>query len=72
MNWAKGISWLSALTPRQADGHAGEIDPADMGTAFGLDASFAAAADYPLMLSSDPAAPGSFPWEHRLTRRSGL
>ena len=48
-------------------------DYADLGTAFGLDASVAPAA----AASVAPASPAETaqpapPWEHRLTRRSGL
>lgn len=52
-------------------------DYADLGTAFGLDASVASAAATAAATSaaSEPAgapAPPAPPWEHRLTRRSGL
>ena len=48
-------------------------DYADLGTAFGLDASVASAG----RASANPVAPAesatpALPWEHRLTRRSGL
>ena len=69
MSWSTSLSWLAALRP-----HAPAIDdadPADMGTAFGLDASFdAIGPDAPC---EAPAASGAaLPWEHRLTRRTGL
>ena len=46
-------------------------DYADLGTAFGLDASVASAA---ASAADEPAAASAPapPWEHRLTRRSGL
>jgi hypothetical protein len=55
------------LPPGLADSADGEpTDYADMGTAFGLDATIAADA-------AAPAPPDAVPpWEHRLTRRSGL
>ena len=40
MDMTRGLSWLSSLTSRKAAPAAGH-EPADMGTAFGLDASFA-------------------------------
>lgn len=48
-------------------------DYADLGTAFGLDASVASAAAASARSDAppEPAAPAP-PWEHRLTRRSGL
>ena len=40
MDMTRGLSWLSSLASRKAGPAAGH-EPADMGTAFGLDASFA-------------------------------
>ena len=55
-------------TPRP---DAGATDYADMGTAFGLDASFAC--DPALRIGPDVGEARDLPpWEHRLTRRSGL
>ena len=72
MNWHTGLSWLSALKAGRAERHPAEPDPADMGTAFGLDASFGPVdAEAPLPCSP-VAAQASPPWEHRLTRRSSL
>jgi len=69
MNWSTRLSWLAALKPPQA--HApGDADPADMGTAFGLDASFEAVVGFEPQPALAAAAP--LPWEHRLTRRTGL
>ncbi|MEO7150539.1 MAG: hypothetical protein ABIX46_02335 [Burkholderiaceae bacterium] len=49
-------------------------DYADLGTAFGLDASVASAiaSSASASASVDPAASAAPPWEHRLTRRTGL
>ena len=72
MNWSTGLSWLAALKPPAEDRASGE-DCADMGTAFGLDASFGPAGDGPTMMGRDGASlPCSLPWEYRLTRRQGL
>ncbi len=72
MNWANGLSWLSALKPGRAERPSDELDHADMGTAFGLDASFGPVDDQPLMALGAGPVPSSLPWEHRLTRRSSL
>ena len=40
MDMTRGLSWLSSLASRKVGPAAGH-EPADMGTAFGLDASFA-------------------------------
>ncbi len=49
-------------------------DYADLGTAFGLDASVARGASEPLLPGSvgDTAPSVVPPWEHRLIRRNGL
>ncbi len=49
-------------------------DYADLGTAFGLDASVASAAAAATSAAVGPtgASAPAPPWEHRLTRRSGL
>ena len=69
MNWSAGLAWLATLNPRRrAD--AANHDGGDMGTAFGLDASFQSFDD-----ESEPAAaphPAPLPWEYRLVRRRGL
>lgn len=59
--------------PAELSGHCdGEpTDYADMGTAFGLDATLAAGAALP----GEPASAAACvapPWEYRLTRRTGL
>lgn len=70
MNWANGLSWLSALKAKRAERRSTELDHADMGTAFGLDASFGPA-DESVSRGGLPAQVPP-PWEHRLTRRSSL
>ena len=70
MNWPHSLSWLAALKAKRAEQRSSEPDNADMGTAFGLDASFGPADASPLPGSPTPQAP--LPWEHRLTRRSNL
>lgn len=72
MNWANGFSWWSALNARRDERRASEPDRADMGTAFGLDASFGPIDEPPPIPHGALLAPGSLPWEHRLTRRSSL
>lgn len=71
MKWSIPMAWLSALSMRRARPHPGDVDGADMGTAFGLDASLGPVEEF------QPAAdatrePAPLPWEHRLTRRVGL
>ena len=56
----------------RAERRSDALDHADMGTAFGLDASFGPADDHPPMAPGAGPVPISLPWEHRLTRRSGL
>ncbi len=72
MDESSGLAWWTALRPRPQTPPDAD-DRADMGTAFGLDASLApAAADTPAM-PADPTAPTPAPpWEHRLVRRTGL
>lgn len=72
MNWAKGLSWWSALRARGAEQSVAEHDHGDMGTAFGLDASLGPIDESPAMASGALPAPSPLPWEHRLTRRSSL
>jgi len=71
MNWSERFAWLAALRA-QPKPRSAETDRADMGTAFGLDASFdaTAAAEPPPAHTLPPAAPSSF--ENRLVRRSRL
>lgn len=72
MNWAKGLSWWSALRARRVEQRLAERDHGDMGTAFGLDASYGPIDEQPPMARGVTSAPSSLPWEHRLTRRSSL
>ncbi len=71
MNWSTPLSWLSSTLKSAASIAPDGSDRADMGTAFGLDASFDAldAGDPP---RPEAPAPSPLPWEHRLTRRAGL
>ncbi len=50
---------------------AGQTDYADMGTAFGLDATVTLEPNGPGQTPVSPADAAP-PWEHRLTRRTGL
>jgi hypothetical protein len=69
MDWSATFSWWSVLR-RHGGGRSGDADRADMGTAFGLDASFDAFA--PSGFDREAASPAAEPWEKRLIRRSGL
>ena len=69
MNWSQRFSWLAALRGQRAPRSA-ETDRGDMGTAFGLDASFDPPATLPPGHTLPPAALS--PLESRLIRRSGL
>ena len=69
MNWSSSLSWLGLLAARD-EPHGAEADRADMGTAFGLDASMAPFDAEPPATHGAAAQP--MPWEHRLTRRSSL
>lgn len=70
MNWSSGFTWFSAWQARRAERRASGPDHGDMGTAFGLDASFGPV-DPPAAEGVSPS-PSPPPWEHRLTRRSSL
>lgn len=70
MNWSSGFNWLSTLKARRANRRSSEPDGGDMGTAFGLDASFGPIDDPVPPSRQTPASP--VPWEHRVTRRSSL
>ena len=72
MNWSSGLSWLAALKAPLAQQLPEEADCADMGTAFGLDASLGPLGDEWPAAAGGRAAETSLPWEYRLTRRSGL
>lgn len=73
MDWSARFSWLAALRARP-ELRFDETDRADMGTAFGLDASMEpeapAAVPSPSATSATPDATTA--WQSRLIRRSGL
>ncbi|HZT56320.1 MAG TPA: hypothetical protein VFA35_08850 [Burkholderiaceae bacterium] len=72
MNWAHGFSWLAALTAPRGEQHA--HDCAEMGTAFGLEASMdehPAGEPEPGCRAPAPASPAEA-WQRRVVRRSGL
>ena len=75
MSWTTGFTWLAGLKPSLASATDGD-DPADMGTAFGLDASFGHPdldqSPAPAPAPAPVAAAAEMPWEYRLTRRTGL
>ncbi len=68
MKWS-GLPFLNALRDRDATRQDADDDHADMGTAFGLDASFGPVEAAPALGATDAEAQ---PWEARLIRRSGL
>ena len=73
MKRATGLPWWAEFALRRETTFAETTDRADMGTAFGLDASFPAQDEAPEAGASTPAAGAApKPWEHLLTRRSGL
>ena len=78
MNWSARFSWLMALRAgretRATTHRDAETDMADMGTAFGLDASFDAVAPYAGVSQRDASVPPSLAsaLESRLIRRSRL
>ena len=64
MNLLPRWMWMTNEAMRQQEAVDRELDPGDMGTAFGLDATFAAV--------SDESAAGGQPeadWHQRLERR---
>lgn len=70
MNWSEGLSWLASLGKRRS-APARDTDCADMGTAFGLDASFGKAASDSSLQAGPPTQPATH-WKNRMDRRSGL
>jgi hypothetical protein len=67
MNLFSGLNWLTSMAPRRATVRDDAPDPADMGTAFGLDASMEAQ-----NLTAPAAAPKAAarsPLSQRLVRR---
>ncbi len=71
MDWSTGLSWLAALKARRDERFA-HTDRADMGTAYGLEASMLAADDPQPELPATPAEASAQPWARRIVRRSGL
>ena len=71
MNLIAGARWLFALTARRATRRRG-TDPADMGTAFGLDAITTLEGELDSGLREARPAPETSRFEHRSRRRSGL
>ena len=71
MDWSARFAWLLALRA-QREAEADAVDPAEMGTAFGLDASFDAPARSTPSWGHTLPAGSEIPWESRLIRRSGL
>jgi hypothetical protein len=71
MNLVAGVRWLLSLTSRRASGRHGS-DPADMGTAFGLDAITTLEPESPGEVQQREAAPAPSRFELRLHRRSTL
>ncbi|HWH83839.1 MAG TPA: hypothetical protein VNU71_16530 [Burkholderiaceae bacterium] len=70
MNWSSGLTWLATLKPTLGSARDSDDDRAGMGTAFGLDASLGDDDAQAWRAGDEPVA--VLPWEHRLTRRSGL
>ncbi len=60
--------WWAAFRRRSIEWSRPGADPAEMGTAFGLDASFAWVASEPLDADTMPGVMG-VSWEERLARR---
>jgi len=72
MNWSTGLSWFGGVFKARRPPTPPDTDCADMGTAFGLDASLGphGADDEPLPAAS-PTAPAPA-WGSRVDRRSRL
>ena len=71
MNLIAGARWLLALTSRRAPRRRGS-EPADMGTAFGLDAITTLEPELDSGLRESRPALETSRFEHRSRRRSGL
>jgi len=71
MNWSESLSWLAALGKRRFP-PARDTDCADMGTAFGLDASLKTPTPAEPTGSAKSATASAAPWKSRVDRRSGL
>jgi hypothetical protein len=70
MNQTARTAWVGMLDTLGDGGQAEPADCADMGTAFGLDASIDAA--FPAQHGAGDEAVAPPAWQHRLVRRSGL
>ncbi|MEO8079506.1 MAG: hypothetical protein ABI641_03185 [Caldimonas sp.] len=68
MDWTVGTRWLAALTSRQK--RRVDPDPADMGTAFGLDAITTLEPQASNEAGALEAPPGRSRFERRVHRRS--
>ena len=68
MDWSSGLAWLTTLTVRRPHRPA-DADHADMGTAFGLDASLMPAGDCAGDAHPAHAARAREPFERRVVRR---
>ena len=71
MNLIAAVRWLIALTPRRATRRHGG-DPADMGTAFGLDAITTLEGELDSGLRESRPVLEASRFEHRSRRRTGL
>ena len=71
MDWSSSLAWLASLAAR-SDTRAESSDPADMGTAFGLDASMLSAGNSAYDAAGRADDHALEPWERRIVRRSSL
>lgn len=67
MNLLPGWTWLTSRAARRASAADASPDPADMGTAFGLDASMAPLSDTKAGPPDQPEPRA--PWSQRVVRR---
>lgn len=72
MNWSNGLSWLSALKSWRIERIERGRDQAEMGTAFGLEASLAGSPGHGAPTWQTPPPAAAETWERRVVRRSGL
>jgi hypothetical protein len=70
MDWFRSLARLASLAARRGITPSQAPDAADMGTAFGLDASILSAGYSDFGPDDDEPAPSS--WERRIVRRSSL
>jgi hypothetical protein len=74
MKWSASLLWMAFAKDRRRS-RSDEDDRADMGTAFGLDASLPTIPmpeNGPEHAATANVRPDSTPWEHRMARRSSL